>query len=199
MDIAQRVQRILLNPKEEWARIKAEPGTPAGLFSSYVAVLAAVPAVCQFAGNVIVGSRLPMVGWYRWPVGRALGNAIVSYAFALATVCLFALIINALAPSFASSKNMTNALRLAAYSMTPRWVAGILNVVPGLGFLGVLASLYGLFILYLGFETPMMDTPKDRASGYLVISVIVVIALIVVFELVLGGVYAVRTFEPLAL
>ncbi|MCX6572084.1 MAG: Yip1 family protein [Candidatus Aminicenantes bacterium] len=192
MDIVQRVQSIILKPKEEWVKIKAEPSTVAGLFTSYAMILAAIPAGCQFLGNILVGHRLPMVGVFRWSIGRALGNAVVSYVFALITVYLFALIINELAPNFGSTKNMTNALKLSVYSMTPGWVAGIFYIIPGLWILGILASLYGLYVLYLGFDTPMMETPKDKVVGYMAVSIVVVIVLYVVFSLILGGIFAVR-------
>ncbi|OGD20640.1 MAG: hypothetical protein A2Y70_08020 [Candidatus Aminicenantes bacterium RBG_13_64_14] len=192
MDIVPRVQAILIKPKEEWVKIKAEPSTVAGLFTSYAMILAAIPAGAQFLGNIMVGYRLPVVGLYRWSIGRALGKAIVSYIFALATVYLFALIINELAPNFGSAKNMTSALKLAVYSMTPGWVAGILYIIPGLWILGILASLYGLYVLYLGFDTPMMETPKDKVMSYMGVSIVVVIVLYVVFSLILGGIFAVR-------
>jgi hypothetical protein len=192
MDIVQRVQSIILKPKEEWVKIKAEPSTVAGLFTSYAMILAAIPAVCLFLGNILVGRRLPMVGVFRWSIGRALGNAVVSYVFALITVYLFALIINELAPNFGSAKNMTSALKLSVYSMTPGWVAGIFYIIPGLWILGILASLYGLYVLYLGFDTPMMETPKDKVVGYMAVSIVVVIVLYVVFSLILGGIFAVR-------
>ena len=192
MDIVPRVQAILIKPKEEWVKIKAEPSTVAGLFTSYAMILAAIPAGAQFLGNILVGRRLPVVGLYRWSIGRALGNAIVSYIFALATVYLFALIINELAPNFGSAKNMTSALKLSVYSMTPGWVAGILYIIPGLWILGILAGLYGLYVLYLGFDTPMMETPKDKVMSYMGVSIVVVIVLYVVFSLILGGIFAVR-------
>jgi len=192
MDIVPRVQSILLKPKEEWVKIKAEPSTVAELFTSYAMVLAAIPAVGQFLGNILVGRRLPMVGVFRWPLGRALGNAVVSYVFSLVAIYLFALIINELAPNFGSTKNLTSALKLAVYSMTPGWVAGVLYIIPGLWVLSILAGLYGLYILYLGFDTPLMETPKDKVVGYLVVSVLVVIALYVVFFVILGGIFAVR-------
>jgi len=194
MEIVPRVQAILLKPKDEWIKIKAEPATVADLFTSYAMILAAIPAGCQFLGNILVGRRLPVVGLYRWSIGRALGNAIVSYIFALATVYIFALIINELAPNFGSTKNMTSALKLAVYSMTPGWVAGILYIIPGLSILSLLAGLYGLYILYLGFDSPMMETPKDRVMGYMGISIVVVIVLSVVFYWILGGIFAVRYY-----
>ncbi|MCK7478466.1 MAG: YIP1 family protein [Candidatus Moduliflexus flocculans] len=141
--------------------MKAEPTTVRDLFRSYIMILAAVPAVGQFLGHILVGRRLPMIGRYRWPIGSALANAVLTYVLALAAVYLFALIINELAPSFASAKNMTAALKLAAYSMTPAWVAGVLYIVPGLANLVILASLYGLYLLYLGFD----DADDGDAQG----------------------------------
>jgi hypothetical protein len=192
MNIVQRVQSVLLKPKEEWVKIKAEPTTTAGLFTSYVMILAAIPAGFQFLGNVLVGRRLPLVGVFRWPIGRALGYAVVSYILSLAAVYIFALIINELAPSFSSAKNMASALKLSAYSMTPGWVAGILYIIPGLWILGIIASLYGLYILYLGFNTPMMETPKDKIPGYMTLSIVVVVVLYVVFGWFVKGIFAVR-------
>jgi hypothetical protein len=192
MDIVRRVQSIILRPKEEWIKIKAEPSTAAGLFTSYAMILAAVPAVFQFLGHILVGQRLPMIGRYRWPIGSALASAVVAYVLSLATVYLFALIINALAPNFSSAKNMTNAVKLAVYSMTPGWVAGVLNIIPGLWVLGLLASLYGLYILYLGLDTPMMETPKDKVMGYFGVSILVVIGLYIVVNWFLKVIFAVR-------
>jgi hypothetical protein len=193
MDIvSQRVQSILLKPKEEWAKIKAEPTTIAEIFTSYVMILAAIPAVFQFLGNLLVGRRLPLVGVFRWPIGRALGYAVVSYVLALVAVYVFALIINELAPTFASTKNMTNAVKLSVYSMTPGWLAGVLYIVPGLWALSVVASLYGLYLLYLGFDTPMMETPKDKIPGYMALSVVVVVVLYVVLSWIVKVTFAVR-------
>ena len=189
MDIVQRAPAILLKPKDEWVKIKAEPSSAAGLFTSYAMILAAVPPVFQFLGRILI-QRLPVIG--HWPVGTALRNALVAYVLSLATVYLFALIVNELAPTFGSTKNMTAALKLAVYSMTPGWVAGVFYIIPGLWALGVVASLYGLYILYLGFDTPMMDTPKDRVGGYLGVSIVVVIGLYVVVNWFLKVIFAVR-------
>lgn len=189
MDIVRRAQAILFKPKEEWPLIKSEPSTRAGLFTSYAMPLAAVPAVFQFLGRVLI-ERLPVIG--HWPVGTALGNAAVAYVLSLATVYLFALIVNELAPSFGSAKTMTGALKLAVYSMTPGWVAGVLYIVPGLWVLGIFASLYGLYILYLGFDTPMMETPKDKVGSYYVTGVLVVIGLYVIVNVFLKVIFAVR-------
>jgi hypothetical protein len=148
---------------------------------SYVMILAAIPAVFVFLRLILI-EKIPMIG--HWPVGRALGKAIVIYIPALVVVSLMALIINELAPTFSSTKNMTNALKLAAYSMTPGWLAGVFNIVPGLWALRVVGSLYGLYILYLGFDTPIMETPKNRVPGYMILSSVAAAALYLVNEIV---------------
>jgi len=198
MDLVSRVQAILLKPKDEWAKIKGETTTVAELFTSYACILAAIPAIAQFIGFGLIGFRVPFVGWIRLGLGTALLRAIVAYIFSLISVYLLALIVNTLAPTFSSTQNMTNALKIAVYSMTPMWVAGVLYIIPFLGILVIIASLYGLYILYLGFAAPLMDTPKEKVTGYLVLSIVVVVALSIIFGVILGAIFAVGgVYRPL--
>jgi hypothetical protein len=185
MDLVQRAQAILLKPKEEWLKIKGESTAIPQLFTSYAMILAAIPAAAQFIGRLLFRSEVPFRHVLVWSFGRAFSNAVLSYVFSLAIVYLFALIIDALAPNFSSTRNLTNAMKLAVYSMTPVWLAGILYIIPGLGILVVLAGVYGLFLLYEGFQTPLMDTPKDKVLGFLVISIIIIAALLIVVRLIL--------------
>ncbi|MDH4196575.1 MAG: YIP1 family protein [Candidatus Aminicenantes bacterium] len=198
MDIVSRVKALVLKPKDEWVKIKAESTTVAQLFTSYAMILAAIPAAAQFIGFGLIGRRYPFVGVIRLGIGTSLLRAIFSYVFSLVTVYVFALIINALAPTFGSTANMLNAMKLAVFSMTPGWVAGVLYIIPYLDIIVILASLYGLFILYLGFATPMMETPKDKVMGYFVVSIIVVVVLSVVVAFVVGAIFAVGgVYRPL--
>jgi len=191
MDIIARAQGILLKPKEEWVKIKEETLPVSQLFTSYVLILAAIPAVAQFIGLALVGRRVPFVGLYRYGIGAGFLYAIMLYVFTLVSVYVFGIIINALAPTFSSDKNLDNAMKLAAFSMTPSWVAGVLYIIPFLGILVFLASLYGIYLLYLGFVTPLMNTPKEKAVGYLIVSIIVVMVLMVVVSIILGAIFAV--------
>ena len=191
MDIVPRVQGILLKPKEEWAKIKQEAISVNQLFTSYVMILAAIPAVAQFIALSLVGRRVPFIGWYRYGLGRGFLYAILLYVFTLVSVYVFGIVINALAPTFSSTQDMPNAMKLAVYSMTPSWVAGILYVIPYLGILAIIASLYGIYLLYLGFATPLMGTPKEKVVGYLVVSIIVIIVLMAVVGIILSAMFAV--------
>jgi Yip1 domain len=191
MNIVARVQAILLKPKEEWLKIKDEPATIKDLFVPYVVILAAIPAVATFLGTLLfVSFRIPGGGG-TW-TGRAFLYAIFSYILSLVVVYAFGFIINALAPNFGSTQNLMMAMKLAVYSMTPAWIAGIFNLIPALSVLSVLGSLYGLYILYLGFSTPLMGTPKEKTVGYVVVSIVVVIVLMAVVGAILGAAFAIR-------
>jgi hypothetical protein len=142
------------------------------LFANYVAVMAAIPAVCGLIGAVLAGL----------PVGTAILAAIVRYVLAFAFVYVMALIIDALAPTFGSQKNFANALKLAAYTPTAYWVAGVFLLIPPLRILTALAGLYGFYLLWTGLP-PLMKVPEDKAIGYT--------AVIVVAGIVVGFVVAV--------
>lgn len=197
MDLVSRAQSIILKPKEEWVKIKAETATVSELFTKYAMILAAIPAVAQFIGYGVIGRRIPFVGWHRMGFGSALVYAVFTYVASLASVYVLALVINALAPTFNSQVGMISALKLAVYSMTPGWIAGVLFIIPYLGGLAFLGSLYGLYILYLGFATPMMETPKEKIMGYTVVTVIVAIVVAVVISLILSGIFITGAYRPM--
>jgi hypothetical protein len=187
MDLFARVRGILLKPNEEWAKIKAQELTMGQLFLNYALILAAVPAVAQFLGRLLMGgARVPFTG--RSILGRSFFYSIFYYLALLALAYLLGFIINALAPSFSSKQNQLQAMKLAVFSMTPMWLAGILYILPFLGILVYLAMFYSFFLLYLGFDAALMDTPKDKIVGYFVITAVAaVIIYIVVMTLVWGG------------
>jgi Yip1 domain len=192
MDLVQRVQSIILRPREEWIKIKTESTTVTAVFTNYVLLLAAIPPAAQFIGRLLFRVRLPYTGVFVWSVGRALGYAVLSYALSIIVVYLFALVLDSLAPAFSSTPNMVRAVKLSAYSMTPAWLGGVFNLVPALDILGILASLYGLYLLFLGLETPLLETPKDRVMGYMGVGFLAVVVLYIVLGLIPGWIFAFR-------
>jgi len=98
---------------------------------------------------------------------------------------VLALIIDALAPTFNGQRSQIQALKVAAYSSTAAWVAGIFALIPGLRILGIL-GLYSLYLLYLGLPV-LMKSPREKAVGY---TVVVILAAIVLFMVI--GVIASR-------
>jgi hypothetical protein len=185
MNLVERVKHILLTPRPEWEVIDAEPATMAGLYTGYIMPLAAIGPICQFIGYSLIGFRLPFGGGvYRTPIGSGLVGAIVGYVLTLVAVYVFALIIDGLAPTFGGTKNQIQALKVAAYSATAGWVAGIFAIVPGLRMLGIL-GLYSLYLLYLGLPV-LMKSPKEKALGYTVVVIVAGVVLAVIVATIAG-------------
>jgi hypothetical protein len=169
MNTAQRAKAMLLDPRAEWARIEQETDDPAYVLSHYVAVLALVPAVFGFIGTSLIGVIVPSGAVVRAPIFGGLFGAIFGYAMACATVLLLGLMIGLAAPLFGGRRDFDSAFKLAVYSSTPLWLAGIFLVLPGLRFL-VLTGCYGGYLLWLGLPR-LMKAPELRSCSFTVLIV----------------------------
>lgn len=182
-----RVKAILTTPKTEWPVIAAEPASVADLYKNYIIWLAAVPAVCQFIKGSFIGYGMFGVH-YRTPIGAGITGMVVGYALSLALVYVVALIVDALAPTFAGQKNPVQALKTVAYAWTASWVGGIALLIPWLGWLiGLAALVYGIYLLYLGLPHTM-KSPPDKAGGYTAVTIVIAIVLSWIIGIVVAGI-----------
>lgn len=181
MNLVERAKKIVLQPKLEWDVIAAEATPTVDLYRGYVMPLAAIGAVASIIGLSLVGISSPfMGGTYRVPLTDAIGQAAVGYILTLVGVYVIALIIDALAPAFGATKNPAQALKVAVYASTPSWLAGIVMLLPMLGIVGMLAALYGIYLLYLGLPL-LMKAPAEKAVAYT--AVVVVVAFVVMMAI----------------
>jgi hypothetical protein len=164
MNVAARVHGILVDPPAEWAKIDSEPFDMVQLLTGYVAWLALIPSLSGFIGACLIGVVLPDGGTLRAPILQGLFGAAFGFVMACATVLALGLVIDLLAPVFGGRRSFERAFRLAVYSYTPFWLAGIFLLAPGLRFL-VVISFYGGYLLWKGLP-PLMETPKARAPAY---------------------------------
>src|SRR5271170_6708121 len=116
MPLVTRVKNILMSPKTEWEVIKGETETPQSLLGKYVIPLALIPAIAYFIGYGLIGIDVGFVriGGIRWGLIMAANSfitSVISYY-----VCTY--VVDALAPSFASEKNIGRSAQLVAYSST---------------------------------------------------------------------------------
>ena len=159
--------------------IETEPSTIGGIYRSYVAILAAIPPIALLIGLLL------LVGGYFYAIGTGsiVAALVVRYLLALAGVYLVALVIDALAPTFGGTKDQLRAFKLSAYSMTPAWVAGVLLIIPSLWIVVTLASLYGIYLLYLGMPR-LMRVPQDRAIPYVAVTFIAAAVVVAVIDVI---------------
>lgn len=166
MNAALRAYAILADPSAEWMKIETETetGDAAYLLTGYVTLLALIPAVSGFIGACVVGVVVPGGGTLRAPILDGLFGAVFGYVMTCAAVLVLGLVISLVAPVFASRRGFDGAFKLAAYSYTPLWLAGIFLLAPGLRFL-TLTGFYGVYLLWTGLPR-LMQTPGPKVPGY---------------------------------
>ena len=191
MNLVQRVKGILLSPQTEWQVIDAEPTTTAELYKSYIAPLAAIGPIAQIIGYSVFGITVPFAGTYRVPIGSAITSALIAYILTLAGTYVLALIIDALAPTFNGQRSQIQALKVAAYSSTASWLAGIFALIPGLRLLAIL-GLYSLYLLYVGLPI-VMKAPREKALAYTAVVILAAIVLFMIIGMIAGRFMAVPT------
>lgn len=181
MDLVARVKGILLSPKTEWGVIDTEPTTVGSLYTGYIIPLAAIPAVAGFIGMSVLGYNVLGTS-IRFSMGSGIERAILQFLLSLAMTYVLALIIDALAPNFGGQKSQLQALKVAAYSSTAFWVAGIFTILPALGILAIL-GLYSLYLFYLGLPV-LMKAPQEKAMAYTVVVIVCAIVVGVVIGVI---------------
>ncbi len=184
MNIVERVKKLILQPRQEWQVIDGETHTVQGLYTQYVMILAAIPAVCGFIGLSLIGIGV-FGASYRMPIAAGVAHMVVQYLMSLGMVYLMALIMDALAPNFGGQKNFNQALKVAAFFPTAAWLAGVFSIIPSLGIIGTLLALYSLYLLFVGLPI-LMKTPEDKAIPYVVVVIIAAIVISVVIVALVG-------------
>jgi len=183
MNAIERAKNIIVSPNKEWDVIALEQPNTGQIIMGYVLLLAGAAAVAAFIGYGLIGFNY---GLFRYSsTGWGFYYALNVLVGAIAGVFISAFVIDALAPSFGSEKNMGRSVQLVAYSYTPAWVAGILAIYPPLAIIGVIAGLYGFYILYVGMPK-LKKTPADKNAGYFVVSIITLIVVYFVIYFIMS-------------
>ena len=183
-NLVQRVQNILLKPAAEWEVIAGESATPQSLFTGYACILAAIPAIARMIGGFIPFCIFGVCVHYN-PIFVIVG-AVVNYFLSLVGVYVIGLIIDALAPSFGGEKNPIQSMKVAVYSFTAAWLAGVFAILPALSPLSIV-GLYSFYLLYVGLPI-LTKAPKDKALGYTAVAIVCGIIVFIVAGAVSGAV-----------
>ncbi len=187
MSLVDRAKNMIMSPKNEWAVIADESPDVGSIITTYVLPLAVVASIAAFIGYGIIG--VP-IGGTSASITIGISHAVLNLITSILSVLLTAFVVDALAGSFASEKNFGKAVQLVAYSYTPMWLGGILNVYPPLSIIGSLFGFYGLYLIYLGLPHTM-KTPPDKVVIYLIVTIVVLLVLYFIIAAVLTAILAV--------
>ena len=152
MSIVDRIKGIVLDPRNEWPRIAAEPATVQSLYTGWIMILAAIGPVALLLSI------------------HSLQLALAQYVLSLIVSFVLALIVDGLAPSFGGTKDFIASLKLTAYSYTVAWLAGIFNLLGLLGgLLGLIATIYAFYTFFLGAPVLKKCLPEKAVPFTLVV------------------------------
>ncbi len=186
MNLVDRAKNILFSPASEWETIKVEPITINELFTRYAVILAAIPAVAGLIGYTVFGISFGL-GRITLGIGTTITWAILTYILSLVSVYILGWIIDALAPSFGSTKDLVASMKVAVFSYTAAWVGGIFHILPYLSVLAALISIYSLVLLYMGLKR-VKSVPDDKMVGYFVVIIVIAIVLYLIIGAIVGAV-----------
>jgi hypothetical protein len=183
--LANRVIELMTNPRKTWDTIRKEPDQGKELILGYVFLLALIPTVFGFVGNLLFGEGFLY----------SLVYAILLLGVFLGSLFVLGLLVNAMAPSFGTIRNENAAFKLVAYVSTPVWVAGFLTLIPQLTMLAMLAGFgYAGYLFYLGCQA-LMETPEEKALKFSIASVVAWFAIVLTTALVVSRIAALM-FAP---
>jgi hypothetical protein len=183
--LANRVIELMTNPRKTWDTIRKEPDQGKELILGYVFLLALIPTVFGFVGNLLFGEGFLY----------SLVYAILLLGVFLGSLFVLGLLVNAMAPSFGTIRNENAAFKLVAYVSTPVWVAGFLTLIPQLTMLAMLAGFgYAGYLFYLGCQA-LMETPEEKALKFSIASVVARFAIVLTTALVVSRIAALM-FAP---
>ncbi|MBK8609185.1 MAG: YIP1 family protein [Chitinophagaceae bacterium] len=182
MNIIERVKNILITPKTEWEVINGETATAQSLLMSYVLPLSVIGA----AGTLLKG--LLFAGTFSWGLKFFIVGAVIALVASVVAYYITVILVDMLAPSFASEKDMGKSAQLVAYSGTASYIGALLSFVPVVGWLISLAAwAYGIYLMYLGIG-PLKKTPEDKKVVYMLVVYVIMIVLYFVLVAILGAI-----------
>ena len=182
MNIIDRVKNILITPKTEWDVIAAEQQSLSSVLTTYVLPLSLIGAAASFIGWGFIGKSYGFFTVKGVDIG--VKYAIISLVSVIIGFFITTFVVDALAPSFGSEKNINRSAQFVGYSYTPALIGAIFNILPSLALLGALCGLYSIYLMYLGLG-PVKKTPEDKKVVYLIISIVVLIVVYFVLSLIL--------------
>lgn len=186
MNLVERAKSILLNPKSEWTIIKNETTTVNELFTQYAVIMALIPAIASFIGYSLIGVSVMGVS-FKYPMMTGLLQAGLTYILGLVGLYILGMIVDNLAPSFGSTKDLTASMKVVVFSYTASWVGGILMIIPSLTILAVLFSIYSLYLMFIGIKT-IKEPPTEKLTTYFVVTLLVSIVVYVVIGAIVAGI-----------
>ena len=179
----QHIIGLFSNPTNEWEKIREQQKSSDRSGVGFVFILAAIPAISGYIGTTQVGWRIGVGDPIRITGESAISIAIIYYLALIIGVFSIGWVIHLLGKAYEVEKPLPLCISLAAYTATPLFMIGIMQVYPVLWLnmlLGLPVLAYTVYLLYSGLPI-MMEIPAER--GFLYSSAILAVGLVALVSL----------------
>lgn len=179
----QHIIGLFTDPANTWEKIREQYKGSEKSSVGHVFILALIPAISGFIGTTQVGWRIGVGDPIRITGDSAFSIAVIYYLALLVGVFTIGWVIHLLGKAYEVVKPLPLCIALAAYTATPLFLIGIMQVYPVLWLnmlLGLPALAYTVYLLYSGLPI-MMEIPAER--GFLYSSAILAVGLVALVSL----------------
>ncbi len=169
---------ILFNPSEEWKKIRDVDCTVGKCFCGYVFIMAAIAPISGYFGTTQFGWEIGAREAVKLSSDSALIIAIAFYLITLVGVFSMGLMIHWMSKTYDAEQNLSRCIRLAAFTATPLFLVGIVELFPILWLnfvVGLPALALSVRLLYIGLPV-MMEIDDER--GFLFSSSILAVGMV---------------------
>ena len=174
---------LLIDPVRQWEAIREQQQQTGNTPVGHVFFLALIPAISGYIGTTQVGWRIGVGEPIRITGDSALAIAIIYYLALLVGVFSIGWVIHLLGKAYEVVRPLSLCIALAAYTATPLFSIGIMEVYPVLWLnmlIGLPALAYTVYLLYSGLPI-MMEIPAEK--GFLYSSAVLAVGLIALVSL----------------
>ncbi len=183
---------LFTDPAREWEKIRDHYKATGSIPIGHVLILAAIPAVSGYIGTTQVGWRIGVGDPIKITGDSAISIAVIYYLALLIGVYTIGWMIHLLGKAYELDKPLPLSIALAAYTATPLFLIGIMQVYPVLWLnmlIGLPALAYTAYLLYPGLPT-LMEIPTERgflyASAVLAVGLVALVSLLAMTALLWG-------------
>ncbi|PCI08739.1 MAG: hypothetical protein COB77_01750 [Gammaproteobacteria bacterium] len=177
---------IMVSPSKEWIKIRDEETTLGRFLLSYVLIMAAIAPISGYIGTTTFGWEIGAREAIKLTHESALTIAIAYYFVMLAGVLIMGQAINWMGHTYGSKQTLMRCVRLSAYTVTPLFLVGFVELFPILWLnfvIGLPALAYTVKLLYTGLPI-MMEVDDDH--GFLFSSAIVSVGMVGLVLMMVG-------------
>ena len=179
----QHIIGLFTDPANQWVKIRDQHKMQGKSSVAHIFILALIPAVSGYIGTTQVGWRIGVGDPIKITGDSGLAIAIIYYLALLVGIFTIGWVIHLLGKAYELEKPLPLCIALAAYTATPLFLIGIMQVYPVLWLnmlIGLPALAYTVFLLYSGLPI-VMEIPPEK--GFLYSSAVLAVGLIALVSL----------------